>query len=285
MLDATDSQAISLEYDSDLEEDEYEVEKILKHRVIRRGKERMTEYYIKWRGFDEHWNSWEPENKVDAENLVDEYWQGKSKKKLPRDPVALKRLRSPSIGSSLPTTPKKPRAATTPVVSSTTRKDHVENSEQSLDTPKVDRPFATDSRDTESTMLDRPEQRLPSTDVSTDGVVPSSRQPSSQRRPHRQSPPQRRSSQRQQSEEETEEVIFDLDFRTELSWNWERSISSVEAVTHEGPVLYGVVRWNDGTLAMYPTSLIRRRCAQKLIDFYEKKLEFPEADAGLLISN
>ena len=42
---------------------------------------------------------------------------------------------------------------------------------------------------------------------------------------------------------ELDEVIFDLDFRTELSWNWKEDVRTVEAVTREGPILYGVVRW------------------------------------------
>ena len=42
---------------------------------------------------------------------------------------------------------------------------------------------------------------------------------------------------------ELDEVIFDLDFRTELSWDWKEDVHTVEAVTREGPIMYGVVRW------------------------------------------
>ena len=40
---------------------EYEVERILDSRVIKRGKKSVTQYYIKWLGYDHSYDSWEPE--------------------------------------------------------------------------------------------------------------------------------------------------------------------------------------------------------------------------------
>ena len=45
MSDAIDTETISYTYDSELEEDEYEVEKILKHRVTRHGTVRTSLKY------------------------------------------------------------------------------------------------------------------------------------------------------------------------------------------------------------------------------------------------
>ncbi|KAI7874217.1 chromo-domain-containing protein [Lichtheimia hyalospora FSU 10163] len=70
-----------------------------------------------------------------------------------------------------------------------------------------------------------------------------------------------------------QEIIFDLDFRCELSYDWENEIKHIETVVKEGNSLYAIVRWNDDVLAMYPTQLIHRRCHMKLIQFYEKILE------------
>ena len=51
----------------------YSAEKILSHRVRKSGKRKIHEYLIKWQGFDDTYNSWEP-----RKNLTDalfETWQ------------------------------------------------------------------------------------------------------------------------------------------------------------------------------------------------------------------
>ena len=52
-------------------EEEYEVEGILNHRI----RNRTTEYYVKWKGYDHEENSWEPEANLrpHAEELLNEY--------------------------------------------------------------------------------------------------------------------------------------------------------------------------------------------------------------------
>jgi chromobox protein 5 len=39
----------------------FEVEKILAKRTMKRGKRRMTEYLVKWKGFTQEHNTYEPE--------------------------------------------------------------------------------------------------------------------------------------------------------------------------------------------------------------------------------
>ena len=59
----------------DLVEDheEYEVEQILDTRLFGRWKKRQ--YLIKWKGYAEAHNSWEPEENVNAPELVKEFHQ------------------------------------------------------------------------------------------------------------------------------------------------------------------------------------------------------------------
>ncbi|XP_057293747.1 chromobox protein homolog 1-like [Hydractinia symbiolongicarpus] len=59
---------------SEEEEEEYVVEKILKHRVTKKGK---TEYYLKWKGFPSEENTWEPAENLNCPELIEQYHKDK----------------------------------------------------------------------------------------------------------------------------------------------------------------------------------------------------------------
>ncbi|KAI9498208.1 hypothetical protein BDB00DRAFT_925437 [Zychaea mexicana] len=249
------------DYDEDLDEDEYEVEKILKHRSVLHGRKRLTEYYIKWKGFDDNWNTWEPDYKVDADELVNEYWLSKPKKrrlakppsnteKLPRsitsDPLvsALEQNSEPpsrvhiQLSSPVPAPALTLASASTPPQHSSTTNGlstynsfvHTGFNEGMQDTARDDSvSFTSDVEDEESLALSTSEQQPPSnSSASTATTTASVPTPSSTM---------------WSGDSGVDEIIFDLDFRIELSWDWKTSVRCIEAVTQEGPVLYGVVRW------------------------------------------
>jgi hypothetical protein len=54
---------------------EYEVERVLGHREVKRGKGTRTEFLVKWLGYDHEHNTWEPEKPLThCEDLLADYW-------------------------------------------------------------------------------------------------------------------------------------------------------------------------------------------------------------------
>ena len=55
---------------------EYEVERILDHRAVKRGKRNKFDYLVRWLGYGPEHNTWEPESSLrNSQDLLTEYWK------------------------------------------------------------------------------------------------------------------------------------------------------------------------------------------------------------------
>ncbi|KAF9966349.1 hypothetical protein BGZ70_002585 [Mortierella alpina] len=236
----------------DEEEDVFEVEKVVGHK---RDPENGLYYYIRWKGYKDSDNTWEPEGSVFCYGLIQEYWTryqqagGKMTDDSGLDPKpggpkrksSQGHLRTLSAGGSRRTSSQEPLL---PDLTTVTAR---------ASTPSAN--VASLEHESQS----REEGR---------DLGPSKRQ--------------RRSSNSSSVDTAGADAESGRLWRPPATWDlWEDHVELVLAIERRSAqagsdqhTLAVHLRWTNGKETEHTTSEVRRRCPQKLLDYYESNLRF-----------
>ncbi|KAI9031611.1 hypothetical protein CLU79DRAFT_842228 [Phycomyces nitens] len=251
--------------------EEYEVESILDHRYRGKGKSKTLQYKIRWKGYKEEDDTWENEENVDATELVEAYMEEYKRSTKAAQQAKPSRSKSSSVERS---TPSKRRLSDSSLNSSVPLKKANLGSEESTGETRSRRAVIVE--DESETEIDV------GSEETIDVPIKKSKKKSVNALP-------KRSGKYDEEEEEDlglsskdlEHAINDPTFRSDDSWNWKDAIKEVVMATRQprddpDGVIGIVVRWKDDVLALYPSQMLRDRCPQTLINFYESKLIFSD---------
>ena len=143
--DTTDKSDASSE-----EEEEYAVEKICGRRV-RKGK---VEYYLKWKGYSEDENTWEPEENLDCQDLIQQYEADRAKEEQSKaEKPAKKDTGNASGRSSSASNKRKPTGEDKNTSVSSKKKSRRDSHKSETDNDSVSE--STSSKTTEKTGFDK----------------------------------------------------------------------------------------------------------------------------------
>ncbi|KAF9116018.1 hypothetical protein BGX27_005251 [Mortierella sp. AM989] len=240
---------------SDDGEDVYEVERVVGHM---KDPVLGLRYQLKWKGYSDNENTYEPEGSVFCHGLVNEYWErylGAGGKKT--DPE----------GHDPKPQPQKRKA--------------VQQQQQGL-VPDLDSVLGGGSSSTSTTKTTHQETK-PSSSEST--LTKASTKGAGHRREDGKETTTPSKKQKISSSSENEVGLW----TPPSSWaSWDSHIDRVDAVEQRhsdgsnGELQLIVhILWKDGKRSEVPSKLAHKKCPQKLLDFYEGHLLFQEEDTDM----
>ncbi|KAL7059458.1 hypothetical protein AAHC03_013415 [Spirometra sp. Aus1] len=244
----------------DLQEDEFSVEKILRVR-IRNGKK---EYFLKWKGYPDEENTWEPEENLDCPDLIKEFEDRRaaernSKLKSPL-PSSSKRSNIAPKADSSGDAPKETDARKSRSRASSSRTSTSEDPGSSTQkAPANEAPKSAKKRRTISSDSNDKEDSQPSTHVSPEKKVEKTATP--------EKPPQKTT----ETPTAASKVRgFDRGLKAE------RIIGATES---SGELMF-LIKWRDSDIAdLVPAREANVKCPQVVIRFYEERLTWHTPDA------
>ncbi|KAF9949355.1 hypothetical protein BGZ72_008853 [Mortierella alpina] len=266
-----------LDESEDEEDNEFEVERVVGHKRERAG----LSYFIKWKGYGVQDNTWEKEDQVFCDDLVEAYWDrytqagGKKSDAKGMDPkpqgikrkavggrggVASKETQEPLLPEVPPMEHKNEEEQSTPVASPSKKKsrDGADELSKEQGQAKRHKPEAAttleQAQDQNEEQDDEDEEPRKAGNVSKDGKTSKEGKAAGKagKASKEQWPP--------------------------ASWtSWEDEVDFVQTVERNKKRMRVYLVWNNGRQTDHPIEDAHSKCPLKLIRFYEEHLKFTQS--------
>ncbi|ORE10584.1 chromo-domain-containing protein [Rhizopus microsporus var. microsporus] len=248
--------------------EEYEVEKILDHKVIKRGKKVTFKYLIKWLNYDESDNTWEREANIFATDLIVQYWNT-----VP-DHNPDKKLHQSLTGQS---STENHKVASVPVnVPRVIAEESTDDEENGLETREQSmirvREGTTEGLDDDvAPKTKRIRLLVNNNNVDTSSFYNVEVDSSTSTSTSLYSVGAGSSSimEGEDDDKSDDDIIFNETFAVDID-DWQKAAKKVEYIGREveGSPMFCIVKWQNGVRSMHPLQVVRERCPQLLIDAF-----------------
>ncbi|KAG0742531.1 hypothetical protein G6F62_011090 [Rhizopus arrhizus] len=265
------------------EPEEYEVERIVDHRVIGKTKKKI-EYFIKWKGYSTKHNTWEPASAFfNAKSVVQKYWDHHGGIE-ERDRLLSKKADLPAKKEV--TTKKTARKASVPEISNKKKRVAVSSWEKAQTITKdIGKEIETTANDDDEEIdyqskmdtiaidehdsainlaVDEQPALNEKLDLSKEREVLDNETSEEEKRLEYLKRSSSRLSQISPKDEmksdeyDESDVIIEPGYRED--WDWSKDVLELVKI-HKGNAgeLEGLIRWKDGMLTTYPTRYIKEK--------------------------
>ncbi|CAO1621149.1 unnamed protein product [Sympodiomycopsis kandeliae] len=266
--------------DDDDDEPEYEVEKILDHKFV--AKTGTHKFLVKWLGYPDSENTWEPEANVMAPELIDAYWASK-----PRSTQVDKK--ADHLRNANHSKPSSSRSPSTTSSSSKTTSVAASKGKYFKLFPDLRGGGSTSSKYASSPLIQQrgggatnSKGKRPA-DVDGDSIMVSGDEDEDDMMTAMEEEEEVEAIQ-SSSQEEIEWAKKEQEWKAEYDpmKSWEDVVKQVSTLerTDDGQLL-AYLDFSNGATLIYPTSIANKKCPQKLLEFYEAHLKFKEPERDL----
>ncbi|KAL2315268.1 Chromatin-associated protein swi6 [Schizosaccharomyces pombe] len=250
------------------EEDEYVVEKVLKHRMARKGG--GYEYLLKWEGYDDPSdNTWSSEADCSGcKQLIEAYWNEHGGRP---EPSKRKRTARPKKSEAKEPSPKSRK---------TNEDKHDQDSNEKIEEVN-EKTIKFADKSQEEFNENGPPSSQPNGHIESDNESKSPSQKESNESediqiaetPSNVTPKKKPSPEVPKLPDNRELTVKQV----ENYDSWEDLVSSIDTIERKDDgTLEIYLTWKNGAISHHPSTITNKKCPQKMLQFYESHLTFRE---------